>query len=398
MSAPGPGGGNPFEGLFGELARLLSGQGPVNLEMARQMAQWLALQGQPETNVDPLERIRFDELFRAADLHVARTTGLATSVTGGLLRPRAVGRSEWAARTLDDYRPQLEALAEGLTAAGLAGTGPGAEPEGEPDDPTARLLGGMAQMVGPLLLGMQAGSMVGHLAGHSFGQYDLPVPRPPSDELLVVPATIATFAGDWSLAVDDVRLWVCLSEIAHHAVLGRPHVAGRLNELIGEYARGFRPDPSALEDRLDDFDPTDPASLQAAIGDPAGLLGAMQTPEQRQVLARLRALVAALEGYVDHVVDEAGRGLLSAPEALAEARRRRRVERGEGERLVERLLGVELGQDQFERGRSFVQGVVDRAGDDGLARLWSQPRHLPTPAEVDAPGLWLERIDLPDRA
>jgi hypothetical protein len=23
-------------------------------------------------------------------------------------------------------------------------------------------------------------------------------------------------------------------------------------------------------------------------------------------------------------------------------------------------------------------------------------RNLPTPAEVDAPGLWLERIDLPD--
>ena len=37
----------------------------------------------------------------------------------------------------------------------------------------------------------------------------------------------------------------------------------------------------------------------------------------------------------------------------------------------------------------------DRAGEDGLRRLWLSPVELPTPAEVDAPGLWLERIDLP---
>jgi uncharacterized protein (DUF2342 family) len=43
-----------------------------------------------------------------------------------------------------------------------------------------------------------------------------------------------------------------------------------------------------------------------------------------------------------------------------------------------------------------VRGVLERAGDEGLSRLWHSERELPTPAEVDAPGLWLERIDLPD--
>lgn len=397
MSTPGPfGGSNPFEGLFGELAKLFSGQGPVNLEMARQMAQWMALQGQPEANVDPVERIRFEELLRAADLHVAQATGLATTVTGGLLRVRAVGRSEWANRTLDAYRPLVEALAAGLSAAGLAGTDTTGTDRDADDDPTAELLSGVTQMVGPLLLGMQAGSMVGHLAGHSFGQYDLPIPRPPSDELLVVPANVTTFATDWSLPIDDVRLWVCFTEVTHHAVLGRPHVRQRLNALLDEYGRGFRPDPSALEERLGGFDPTDLASMRTAMGDPTELLGVMQTPEQRQVLTRISALVAAVEGYVDHVVDVAGGRLISSFDALAEARRRRRVERNEGERVVERLFGLELGQEQFERGRRFVSGIVERAGEDGLARLWHSARELPTPPEVDAPGLWLERIDLPD--
>ena len=60
----------------------------------------------------------------------------------------------------------------------------------------------------------RVGSLVGHLALQAFGQYDLPIPRPPSHEILVVPATIDRFAEEWSLPVDELRLWVVLQEIA----------------------------------------------------------------------------------------------------------------------------------------------------------------------------------------
>jgi uncharacterized protein (DUF2342 family) len=43
-----------------------------------------------------------------------------------------------------------------------------------------------------------------------------------------------------------------------------------------------------------------------------------------------------------------------------------------------------------------VQGVIERKGEDALTRLWSDELDLPTPAEVDAPGLWLARIGLMD--
>ena len=36
-----------------------------------------------------------------------------------------------------------------------------------------------------------------------------------------------------------------------------------------------------------------------------------------------------------------------------------------------------------------------RAGEDALHRLWEADRDLPTTAEVDAPGIWLARIELP---
>lgn len=395
MSSPG----NPFEGLFGELAKLFAEQGPVNLQVARQMAQWLAVGGQTmaggaEPNIEPLERMRYEEVARAADLQVSAATGLTTSVAGGVLEVVPVGRADYAGRTLDAYRPLFEDLAKGL--GGVPSGGTATSPEVEEADPTAQLLGGVTEFVGPLLLGLQAGSLVGHQAQRALGQYDLPIPRPPSDRLLVVPAGVNAFASDWSLDVDEVRMWVCLLQIAHHAVLGRGHVSKRLGDLLRQYVGGFEADPAAIEDKLSDIDPTDPSSLQRVLGNPGDLLGAMQTPAQRQLLTRIEALVVAIEGYVDHVMTTVGDQVVGSAPALVEAMRRRRSDPGEGGRLVEQLFGLELGPSQYERGTAFVRGVLERAGEEGLARLWRSERELPTPAEIDAPGLWLERIDIPD--
>ena len=424
VSTPSPfGGGNFFENLLGDLLKMLATQGPVHWELARQVAQGVASGGQPEANVDPLERIRLEELVRVADLHVADTTGLTTTVSGRVATIQPVTRAEWAWHTLEAWRTLLDSLARSLSGAsddtgpeGRPGStaGPEGRPESTspaepgpgnqrpvpgfdlgPDQDPSGFLGQLGQVMGPTLLGLQFGAMVGHLAERAMGQYDLPIPRTESDQLMMVPASIAAFSGDWSLPLDDVRLWVCLSEVTHHAILGRPHVRARLLELLEGYASGFQHDPSALEDRLSDIDPSNPSSLQQALGDPTALLGELQTPAQRQLLNQLEALTSAIEGYVDHVMDTVGQRLITSYGALTEALRRRRVERGEADRFVERLFGLELGQAQFDRGAAFVKGVLERGGEHALAQLWTSARHLPTPAEMDAPGLWLERISIP---
>ena len=105
-------------------------------------------------------------------------------------------------------------------------------------------------------------------------------------------------------------------------------------------------------------------------------------------------MVAALLGYVEHILDLAATRLLGGRGAITEAWRRHQVDRESSDRAAELMLGLDLGPTQIDRGAAFVRGVFERAGDEGLARLWSGPHTLPTPAEVDAPGLWLERIDL----
>ena len=391
MSSSGPEGGNPFEGLpmFGDLARLFSRQGPVNWDVARQTAMWLATDGQPEPNVDPLERIRLEELVRVADLRVSQATGLDTSIAGGILSILPVTRSDWALHSMEAYRPFLERLATALSSSGD-------DAGDDPTDPTTQLLGDLGKMLGPVLLGMQSGFMLGHLARRALGQYDMPLPRLPADQLLVVPANLDAFAGEWSLPAEDLRLWVCLHEVTHHAVLGRPHVRARLETLVNEYVSRFEVDPAALEASLGNLDPTDAAGLQAVLGNPETLLGAVRSPRQQETLTRLGTLLAVIEGYVDHVMDTIGHGLIGSYGQLTEALRRRRVEAGDGDRFAARLLGLELGRSQYERGTAFVRGVVERAGDEGLGRLWASERELPTPAELDAPGLWLARIDLPE--
>ncbi len=393
MAGPGPFGDNPFEGMpfLGDLARMLQSQGPVSWDAARQFATQVASEGAVEANPEPMERLRLEELSRVAELRVADVTGLPTSTTGAVVTLVPVTRTEWARRTLDAYRPLLEHLSASLSAAA-----DGDDDEGAPADPAAALLGGIFTMIGPMMLGMQSGAMVGHLARRSFGQYDLPLPRPPSDQLVIVSANVAAFGEEWSLPSDDLRLWLCLSELATHAVLGLPHVRARLEQLVLAYVDAFRVEPGALEASLGDLDPSDLGALQQALGDPSALLGAIRSDEQRAMLPRLEALVAAIVGYVDHVMDTVGPTLIGSYGMLTEALHRRRVEAGSADRFLEHLFGLELGRRQYERGAAFVAGVVERAGAEGLARLWQSERELPTPSEIDAPGLWLARIDLDD--
>jgi putative hydrolase len=392
--------GDPFEGMpfFGDIARLLGQQGGGAWESARQLAISVASGGESEPNVDPVERMQIEQLARVADLRVADATGLSTSVSGRAVSVLPVNRTRWVMDTLDAYRPLVERLAEAL---GPNEEDAAADEPMEPGDPLAGMFSGMLEMFQPMVLAMTAGSMVGHLARRTFGQYDLPIPRPATgahaDELLLVLPNLDEFAAEWSLAAEDLRLWICVNEVAHHAVLGVPHVRARMDDLLLRYVSSFRNDPGALEDRVGQIDLSDPhalANLQELIGSPDVILGAITSPEQESLRPQLEALVATVEGVVDHVVDVVGGELIPGYAMLTEALRRRRVEAAEADRFVERLFGLELSQATYDRGSGFVAGVLERAGQDGLRRLWDSADLLPTPPEVDAPGLWLARIDL----
>lgn len=387
---PFPSGDFPFQNMLADLMKLMNQGSLPQWEMARQLATAVASDGTADPNVDPLDRIRLEELGRIAELNVAEVTGLDLTSGGRPLVVRPLTRTEWAVRTLESWQPVLEPLSD---AGGLSsGDDPALPSDLTEDEPTMKLFEALSRMVRPAMLGIQLGSSVGHLARRAMGQYAFPIPRPLADEISVVPANIEAFAEDWSLPGDDLRMWVCTSEMAHHAVFRLPHVRSRFEELLSTYVAGYRPGTSGIAEQLAETGLSDLSKLQEIMGDPTGVMREQESPDQTAARERLEAAVAALEGYVDHVTDTVGSRVIGSLGPLAEALRRRRVDRDAGERFMEQLFGLELDQAQFDRGTAFVRGVLDRAGEEGLSKLWSTPGSLPTPAEIAAPGLWLERI------
>ncbi len=397
-------GTDPFAAMAGMMSQFLaafSAQGNASWDQAKQMAAAVANEGVVESNVDPLDRMAFEQLSRVAELHIAELLG--HPVTG---RVTLVSRSQWTAAAIDAYRPLFERLANSLGAAmrdQLADadeedlrqiselTGGSFGP-----DPSA-FLAGLSQMMGPMMLSMMAGSTVGQLGSRVFGNYDLPIPRPGSNDVLVVAQTVRSFGEEWDIPADDLRLWVCLYELAQHEVLQQPAVQTRLLELLAAHAEGFTADLSSLEASLADVDPMSPEGMEALsnlVGDPELVLGALRSEGQEQILPHIDAIVCIAGGYVDWIVDSIGSRLLTDHDRISEALRRRRVSTDQASRFVERLFGLELTQTKFDQGGEFVRIVVERVGAEALELLWVSAESLPTAAELSAPGLWLARQGL----
>jgi len=407
MNEPGDP-GNPLEGLLGDLLKMIGGApggASAWFEAARSLAQGVATDGAPEGNVDPLLRIRLEELARVAELHVADATGLALRADAASLGFNPVGRGAYSQLVLESWRPWVERMVRaqegGSSALDQLGLGQlGASDLGLGDDLAwgaglQDLLGRFAATMGPVLLGLQFGSAAGHLAQRALGQYALPIPWAKTDGLLFVPENVKAFADDWSLSLEETELWVCVHELTVHAVLRQPHVATRLDELLEASTAEAVALQQGLSERLGgDF--SDPEALNALMSDPESLLADLLTPGQQASSGQLSALTTAIGGYVDHITASVAQKLTGSAGALSEAWYRYRTADAKGEQAAGGLFGLDLSRAQVDRGAAFVRGVLERSGEEGLSRLFAAPRNLPTPAEVDAPGLWLERIDLPE--
>jgi putative hydrolase len=386
-NTPNPfGDANPFGPMFGVFGQAMS-QGPLHWDSAQQFAQ--AVVGPATGNIDPGVRIAFERLAELADMHVRDVTGLELTNDGRAVTFLPVSANQWTQQTLAAYRPFFEHLATSFAV----------KKPVDPDeyvDPTDAMTTQLMQMMNPLLVGMAAGSLVGHLAKRSFGAYDLPLPRPDSHEIPILSEHIDAFANDWSLDIEQLRLWVCAHELTSHAVLRIPHVRMLLTELLSDYARNFQPEndlPNLIDEDAFSSGGDPMQQLQSIFEHPERLLKASSTPAQEQLLPQLDALLAVLVGYIDWAVDQTATRLIGQGNPVTEAVRRRRIEPNSSDPFLSNLLGLRIGRAQVDRGKAFIAGVLER-DETALALLWSKPEHIPTPAEIEAPGLWLARIQL----
>ncbi|MEL7156616.1 MAG: zinc-dependent metalloprotease [Actinomycetota bacterium] len=372
---------------FFDLRNLFGAAGGDPWANAGELAAAIASEGGSETNLDPLVRMAVEDLVRVAELHIAQATGI-TLPSNTKVTP--VTRREWTTSSIDTFRPFFERFGEAVgTAMQVEGS--------EGADPLGAMLSQLFASMGPMLVSVSAGSMIGHLGQTALGQYDLPIPRD-SAEVLVVPASIDAAAADWDVPVADLRLWVLLHELAAHAVLSVPHVKRRMESLLLDFAAAFHPNPEAIAEQFSGMgqltDLSQLAEMSEQLNDPDLLLNMMRSPAHDLLVPQFDALVASIIGFVGYTVAETGRPLIGSIDVIREQFRQRWLDVTPADRFMERLLGLEITAETLARGDRFIDGIVTRAGDEGLARLWADELDLPTAAEVDAPGLWLARIGL----
>jgi len=370
--------------LLREIQRvLLSSTGPVNWELARQIGiASVSWSGEDPAPTDD-DRRAFEEAVRVAELKVQAYTGLEPP--HDLPRVDPVRRAQWVQANIDG----LKALVE-PAAAKLAEAVDRAQGEAAPAEATG-FAQQMLRQLSPLLLGAQAGSVLGYLAQQVLGQYDIAVPRSDTPALLFVVPNIAAFERDWSLQPTEFRTWVALHEVTHRFEFARPWALGRFRSLLEDFLSTLELDVTGLQARLESLDMSDPQAMQEMLQGEEGLFGAVLDPEQRLKLGRIQAFMASAEGYGDHVTHAIGGELLPSYGRIEEAMRRYR-ETEQGDPVFERLLGIEMKREQYRLGRRFCDAVVELTDERTLARMWDSADSLPSLPELEEPRLWLARI------
>lgn len=391
-----PGADNPFAAMFGslnptdlgaafqQLGQMLSYEGgPVNWDMAKQIARQTVSQGTADgtkdASVGASERTAVQEAVRLADLWLDD----ATSLPSGANTAVAWSRAEWVEATLPAWQELVDPVAERV------GTAMGDVLPEEMQAMAGPLIGMMRSM-GGAMFGTQIGQAVGVLAGEVVGSTDIGLPLGPAGKAALLPVNIETFGKDLGVPKEEVRLYLALREAAHQRLFAHvPWLRSHLFGAVDGYARGIKVDTAKLEDVVGQFDPQNPEQLQDALQQ--GMFQPEDTPEQKAALARLETALALVEGWVDAVVHAAAKPRLSSADALRETLRRRRASGGPAEQTFATLIGLELRPRRLRDASRLWASLTDARGVDGRDALWAHPDMLPTAGDLDDPDGFVHR-------
>jgi coenzyme F420 biosynthesis associated uncharacterized protein len=360
LSAPGPDGG----------------PGLVDWALAERLALALAAQGPAWPGTE--EELR-GESERAAHL-VRRYTGLRPRTP--LPPAELIGRADWARVNLGSFRDLSTGVEEKL-AERMASDG---------GDRGAGAGRGFSRTIAGAATGAEVGLMVGYLSQRVIGQYDVALIGPTrAPRLLFVGPNLSAARERLQVDRELFLSWIALHETTHAVQFAavpwlRPHLGSIASELFEGAAVDVRPG-----ELLGNLARLNPKELLRSVtnGELATLL---LTDAQRDLVDRLMAAMTVVEGYAEHVMDAVGDRLDPGYAELRRRLDRDRERRGLLDRVVSKVLGLEMKMAQYRRGKAFADRVVEETGLRTLNQVWKTPGNLPTEAELEAPGDWIARV------
>lgn len=340
----------------------------VDWSLARQVARFAAgSDSRPDLGVD------LGAIAATASGRVREYTGLAPGE--GRPEPEVVDRERWADANLGTLEQLLDPVTERLDRR-LERAGP---------------LAGALRAGAGAMVAAEVGLVMGLMSQRVLGQFELSLLQPEAPtRLLFVAPNLLRAVEDLAVPRESFLGWVTIHEVTHaHQFGGVPWLRDHLGGLLRRYL-------STMELRIEHGSagalPTMPdLSRLVERFREGGLAALVQTGEQRELLDRVQAAMALIEGHAEHVMDVLAPGLLDDHEGLRAAMDHRRRNRSTPERVLYRLLGLELKLRQYELGKTFCDAVVAEGGPAALGGAWESPAALPTLAELERPELWLAR-------
>ena len=310
------------------------------------------------------------EQVEVAAAHVERITALHP--VGPIPVTRVVDRPGWVRVNADGMARLLTPLVQTL------------------EERRPRPAGRFEQTVGPKATGLQAGGVLAFLSSKVLGQFEFFAD--PAVQLLLVAPNVVEAERSLGVPPADFRLWVALHEVTHRVQFTAvPWLRGHLSTEIDALVDATDLDPDAVRERLSAFVGQLGSALRGGE-ESQGILGLIQSPAQKEIIERLTAFMSLVEGHAEYVMNAVGPDVVPSIGQIRERFGQRRKGTGPVDRLLRRLLGLDVKIRQYADGSKFVGAVVEAVGIDGFNQVWTSPEALPRKSELADPHAWVERV------
>jgi coenzyme F420 biosynthesis associated uncharacterized protein len=297
------------------------------------------------------------DLVRRAEALVAEETGL---VSVGMPEVAVVDRAAWVSRNLVFFSAIL--------------------PDTGSDDVS----------VMDSVTAVEIGALLGFMSRKVLGQYELVLPTDANsgDAVYFLAPNLLALERTHQLRPSEFRFWLALHECTHRLqFIGIPwlreYFFGLVSEIVVHQAEPGRAKRVAAELKV-------AADNNERLVGESGIVGMLASPEQKEILDKVQALMAMLEGHGHVVMDRIGERMLVSNNRMSNLLKARRKD--PRTTALYRFTGLEMKMRQYEMGEKFILDVEKKAGWDALAMAWESPENLPTLDELEDVRTWLARV------